>query len=493
MRETDWPQIADGSQVLPSFPVQVLPDDAARFVSAMAECYQVPADMVACFLLGVASAALVGRVEVQPKHREKHYREAIQLFLLCQGESGERKTPVLNALKRPLENMLEGLRESVKAENRGILREIKALDKELTRAKNRSESVNLMEQRDILELQLKPEPEYILGDMTTEAVCQSMEEHDGKAIALYDEADFLNTLAGKGYQKDGQAVNLLAILSGYNNGSIHGKRVGRGEWHISRGSLSVCFGVQPGLLQDFMGNKSGLDRGLHARFLYFLPSSNIGNRTAESREMDAALLSWWEKTLQRLAWLKRGEKDALCLCFDDAAEQGYLDYWQRVELRFDSDFSGDLRSWAGKLMGNTVRMAGILALLDDRREVRRVHWDAAQTITDEYLIPHARRAFLGAEELDIPPDARALAGKLQKYETFTEAELWRDKGRYLFKDQDGKKRFYVALADLASNMLIRLAENQPPYCGNGQAPSPIWAVHPGLREKKNDERGVIEL
>ena len=483
-----WVRIEDSSQALPAFPAHALPDSAARFAHEMAESYQVPIDMVCCFMLGVASSALVGRAEVQPKHAEDHYAEPIQLYMLCKGESGERKTPVLNALKQPLENMLEGLRESIQAENKAIMRQIKGIDKQLAVSKNASEIAGLMEQRDDLTDSLKAEPEYIMGDMTTEAVCESMKEHDGKAIAMYDEADFLNTLAGKGYQKDGQAVNLLAILSGYNNGSIHGKRVGRGEWHIPRGSLSMCFGVQPGLLQTFMDNKSGLDRGLHARFLYFLPSSNIGNRSPVGKQMADSVRDWWTRSVQRLAWLGR-DGEVVRLPFDSYAEEGYLSYWQEIEKRLDSDLDGELRSWGGKLMGNTVRLAGLLALLDDRQEVRRVHWDAAQEIAQNYLIPHARRAFLGAEELDIPPDARALLDKLRKYSTFTEAELWRDRGRYLFKNE--KKRFDNALTELVANMYVHPSEEQKPYYGSGAKPSIVWVVHPDLREQKSEIREIV--
>ena len=469
-----WGEISERSKALPAFPVDALPDKAAAFCAAVAEAYQVPASMVVCFLLGVASAAVVGRVSVQPKRKEPAYIEPAQLYLLCQGASGERKTPVLNVLKAPLEELLDKRRRAIQQENRAIEREIAAYNKDIARTRNHAEMVALQEKRDRLEEGKRPEPEYIQADVTTESIVLSMDEHEGRAIVLHDEADFLNVLTGKSYSKEGQAVNLSAILNGYNNSSVHGKRINRGEWHIKRASLAICLGVQPGLLRSFMANSSGQDRGLHGRFLYFLPKSRIGTRKSEATPVPSALSEWWAGAVDRLAVLNI---DALP--FDAYAEEAYRSWYDSIEPRLDGDLGGPLQAWAGKLCGNMVRLAGILALLDGQETVLRRHWDAAQAIAEGYFIPHARAAF-GGEDYMLTDDARALLPKLRKQPSFKQSEFWQKQGRYILGNEC-KEAYEAALGVLCQRGYIRLAVQQTEGCAaGGRKPSPVWEVNPAL-------------
>lgn len=472
-----WGEISERAKSLPAFPVDALPDNAAAFCTAIAEAYQAPIDMVVCFMLGVASAAMVGRVSVQPKRREPGYTEPIQLYLLCEGASGERKTPVLNVMKAPHEEVLDRWRRAIRQENKAIDREIAAFNKDISRTRNHAEMVALQEKRDKLEEGKKPEPEYIQSDVTTESIVLSMDEHEGRAIVLHDEADFLNVLTGKSYTKEGQAVNLSAILNGYNNSSVHGKRINRGEWHIKRASLSICLGVQPGLLRSFMANASGQDRGLHGRFLYFLPKSRIGTRKSEAMPVPAELGEWWKNTIERLSRLNI---DALP--FDAYAELAYHAWYDSIEPRLDADLGGALQAWAGKLCGNMVRLAGVLALLDGQEAVLRRHWDAAQAMAENYFIPHARAAF-GGDDYMLTDDARALLPKIRKMTDFKQSEFWQKYGRYIL-GSECKEAYEAALGVLCQRGYIRMAaQSAEGSTGGGRKPSPVWEVNPALLDR----------
>ena len=65
----DWAELPSGARALPDFPAGALPDDLALLVRTMAGAIQAPEGLVAAFAIGVASAAIVGRVEVQPNAR----------------------------------------------------------------------------------------------------------------------------------------------------------------------------------------------------------------------------------------------------------------------------------------------------------------------------------------------------------------------------------------------------------------------------------------
>ncbi len=468
-----WPALPDSMQALPDFPKEALPPDFGAFVQAVSECWQVPPDMAACFALGVASAAVVGRVTVQPKARENDYREAAQLFLICQGSSGERKTHCLRYLAQPLEELLESRRQHAKEENARLERQLKDLEQSIRQAKDGEEKLTLSKQRDALVNMRVPEPESIQADVTPESVVLGMTEHDGRAVVLADEADFLNVLSGRSYAREGSAVNLNAILFGYNNSPHHGRRVNRSEWHIPQASLSICLGCQPGILEDFMADRTGADRGLHARFLYFLPKSMIGFRKADGRPVLPALVNWWVATVGRLAACQN-----LVLPFSSEAEEKYRVWFEDIEHRLLTDLSGPLQAWAGKLCGNTVRLAGLLALLAGKKQVVSEDWDNAQRIAEQYLIPHARAVF-GGQDVRLSDEARKLLPRLRDLMSFSQADFWKESGRYILKNGD-RQGYGNALTELAGLGYIRLAKVQPIYKG-GRRPAPVWEVNPALR------------
>lgn len=477
-QQTDeWVELPDGARALPDFPTDALPDDLALLVRSMARSIQAPEGLVAASAIGVASAAIVGRVEVQPKQREPFYREPGQLFVLFQGASGERKTPVLNALKAPLETWLDERREEVRTANCGTLRKITVLERAINKERDPDNAAKLDADMAELRKTLLPEPEYLQSDLTAEAVAQSMEDHEGRAAVVFDEAEFLSVLSGRSYQRNGAAVNLQPVLCGYVNSALHGKRVGRGEWHIPRASLAVCLGAQPKLLADFMADAGGVDRGLHARFLYFLPESRIGLRSSNGLALPSAVMAWWTNTIRRMAALGR-DGEPLCMAFDPYAEAAYLSFWERTEHRLLGDLGGAMQSWGSKLAGNTVRLAAILALLSGKDTVDRQSWDGAEQIADDYLIPCAMGLFLGADPY-LSADAQKLLEKVRSLDSFRSADLYREKARHIPMTRDS---YMNALDNLAEQGYIRKSATQSAWCGRGAKPSPVYDVNPALHK-----------
>ena len=315
-----------------------------------------------------------------------------------------------------------------------------------------------------------------------------MEDHAGRAIVLFDEADFLSVLTGRSYSKEGSAANLLPALAGYTNSELHGKRVGRGEWHIPRASLSICLGVQPQLLAGFMNDVGGIDRGLHARFLYFVPESRIGTRKSDGGSLDASSMGWWTNLIARLASTAR-EGSARVMKFDAYAEAAYRAFWQRIENRLAGDLSGNIQSWGGKLAGNAVRLAGLIALTDGEEDtVCLRHWEAAEAIAEKFLIPCAVRLFLG-DDPSLTDTAKALLPLVRQTERFKQSELWREKARYRIKD---KKVYEAAIQNLWNRGYIRPSQQQDERAAHGPEPSTWYDVHPDLINVKG-RRALQEI
>ncbi len=470
-----WPDLP--TQSLPDFPVDALPDEAADFCKSLSDSIQVSPDMTACFVLGVASAATVGRIMIKPM-QGKQYAEPAQLYLICRGDSGERKSPTMSAVTEPLRDWISMQQEETRRINKPILHQIEL--HEWRRKRCGEEDLHkLRDEIESLRETLRPDPVKILGDITVEAITKYMAAHEGKGILFADEPNLLQVLTGKSYSPDRKAVNLDAVLSGYTGGYAAGMRVGGGEWHIDKASLSICIASQPNVLEAFTQDSASTGRGLQGRFLYFLPASKVGQRSLNAAEISEERKAWWANTVKRMA-----ETPDRVLPFDQEAESHFTGWWHEIESRLISDLDGPLRGWGAKLCGNMVRVAGLLALLEGCSEVRCANWDAAEALAEQYFIPCAKILFCDGDDR-LTDDARIL---LQRIEDGTvESEFWRDRGRFLFrKDRD---RFKLALQCLQATGYLRPESMRN---DNGKC-SVLWRVNPQLKEKSRDTGEIMYL
>ena len=471
-----WPELP--TQMLPEFPVDVLPDDLAAYCTARAKSIQVSPAMVACIMFGTVSSVAVGRIKVQPMHGNS-YMEPAQLYLICRGNPGERKSSTMTSVTEPWTEWITEKEQKIQQKNDVTRRKIEVCRQDAKRAKG-ADLEMLLEQMDEMNKQLLPDPISPLGDVTMEALIEYMSRHDGKAAVMTDEANILNVCIGRSYTSDKGAVNLDVILKGYSGNDITGIRVGRGAWKIKHGALSVCVAVQPNLLDSFTKDKTSAGRGLQGRFLYFLPESMVGLRQARAPQMPADLALKWDKTIRWIASLP----DSI-LSFDEHAETAYIDWSDSTEHRLRGDLDGALLEWGGKLVGNTVRLAGTLALMDRCTTVQSRHWYAAQTIADSYLVPCAKHLFCSGDDR-LTDDARTILDRI-KEDNFSQADFWRDRGRHLFKKE--KRRFEDALQYLQLAGYLRPTAE---ICSNGKT-SVRWIVNPACLEKSNNEGEVFHL
>lgn len=196
-----------------------------------------PVDYVACAILGAASAALVGRVSVQLKDT---WEEKTQLYLGLVGNSGSKKTPVINTICAPLIDWF-----------------------------NR----NGISSRELAEGMGQP-IEEITTDATPEALAMDMAEHNGRGIILSDEGTILSIMAGMTYGKTGGAQNIDIALQAWNGGMVRCRRKGENaDIRIAHANLSIMVGLQPNMLKTFTRNEYLNGRGLPQRFLFFIPQA----------------------------------------------------------------------------------------------------------------------------------------------------------------------------------------------------------------------------
>jgi hypothetical protein len=116
--ETGWPPLSPDEA--PPFPVDALPSRMADWVLAVAEETQTPADLAAIAGLGVLSAAALGAPPV-----DCGWDEEPVLHILVAMRSGEKKSAVLEAARRPLRRLEREQRQDAEEEVRWDEKQIK--------------------------------------------------------------------------------------------------------------------------------------------------------------------------------------------------------------------------------------------------------------------------------------------------------------------------------------------------------------------------------
>lgn len=481
-----WPELPEERP--PCFPAELLPESCAALVKAVAANIPVPVDYPACALLGTASAALVGRVDVQPR---PGHQEPVQLYQCMGGKSGTNKSAVLSMFIKPLRDWLNEQNNAVCQRNRERARKRAALEGRL-KGSRLKDAERLELERELEAITDEVEFELIQEDTTPEGLARRMHRQGGKGIIFTDEGNFINVLAGTTYGKQGGQANLDTVLKGWSGGAVTVDRATGDCYTLRRADLSVTVGMQPGLVARMCGHEELADRGFPQRLLYYLPEPLLGKNLKDLPDIPAGLLSKWRETLLILAQVHRDEHSLLT--FTKGARELYIDHRQDMEDRQLSDLGGNeaLGGWARKAHGQTARLAGLLALLEDpgATMVEESHVRAAVALMNGYYIPHAKQAFGGGNVLSAP--AQALRDMMRIMPEFKATELYRRlAGQKQYKGTAGRERFASVLEELRSLGYIRL-KDQPTQASRGRPPCPVWEVHPAVWQTPDTPRPTQE-
>lgn len=471
----------------PIFPTMLLPEKWGRLIEDYAKAVVVPVDYAACALLGTVSAAIVGRIDILP---QKGQRESVQLYQCLCGEPGTRKTAAMNEFLKPLNRYFFEKNKEIWKLNRENAHKRELL---LTEAKGRGKSLD-----DRVRLRMKAEEiedvaeyEKIMGNATLEAIEDRMRKQNGRGNIFADEGSLVDIMTGSMYNRQGGKANLDTLLDAWNGGMVNVDRIGRECFSIPRADLSITLGLQPIQLRSMTENEVAAGRGLPQRFLYYLPEMLIGENVMNLPPFPEKQLVEWGEYITTLADVHR---DQLCeLKFTKSAGNLYVAHWQDMVNRATGDMGDNaaLKGWGRKAHGETARLAGILALLEnpDTTIVEEAHDRAAVELMNSYYIPHAKRAFGGGPDLSAP--AKALLDKLRTVEVFSESEMLRSlAGQTRYKGKNGKDFFSQVLAELSANGYVRRKLAQ--HTGRGRPSSPVWEVHPDICGHRESLKPVQE-
>lgn len=356
--ETGWEDpIPFGKYELEPFPTDALPPDIAEYAAAVAENTQTPVDMAGTAALAFLAVCIQGKYNIEGK---PGWVEPTNLFANIIASPSERKSAVLHAVVQPGDNyeveynQQNAARvEGSKMRRRILERKQKAIEDKI--AKGQAEKAELENiAQEIADFEdVRPMQLYV-DDITTEKLVSVMAGNRGRAALISSEGGIFDTLAGI-YTRN---VNIDVMLKGYSGDTIRVDRIGRESECIMNPTLTILLMTQPKVISDVLSNPTFRGRGLTARFLYCLPTSAVGSRRFQSRPVPDVVYQRYE---QKIVNLLKEEYPAHpeVITLSPEASALLTSFAEEIEPKMKTDYA-EITDWAGKLVGNTLRIAGLL-------------------------------------------------------------------------------------------------------------------------------------
>lgn len=349
----------------------------AEFVTEVADALQVPTDMPLTMALAVLAAATGGRWEAQVR---PGWLEPLSIAVLVCAGSGERKSPVLAEVERPVKEFQAEARQLAMPGYR--TRETKAAlaKKRYETAMGKAgksddleaehEAIRLYEAWQTAQESLTPPPAWLIGaDGTAESFVDQLVKHRSLGI-VSSEPGLFGVLAGR-YSSG--APNIEWFLAATSGERLDPHRIGRETGSVERPVLSALSCIQPGRLQELGKVKAFRDSGLLARHLFSISDTMLGRRL-RPRQVSTQVRVQWASRVNDL--LKASNKINLAStnspqikvvrCTDEAAE---------LLVQFDDELEPelvphtgrycDIGDWIAKSVGMAARIACVLALMND--------------------------------------------------------------------------------------------------------------------------------
>lgn len=363
-----------------------LPKTFADMCKEISESLMVSTDMVAGAGLGVLSVCC-------NKHQiclKDGWFQPLTLYMVGCAAAGEKKSPVLNVLKKPIDEWVKQRNTDLRAQiseskqrYKNLKARLKKAERDTENGKPEAENETILLARQIDEFQEVRPVRLYSGDVTSEQLAQLMQENDERFAILSSEGGILQVLSGDRY---GSGVgNYDIYCQGYNGETVNVDRVNRGAVSMERPVLSMVLFVQPVILSGLLGNETLQGVGLVDRCLYYSPKSSIGKERFNTSPIMPKVETEYTNMIYRLL----NETQGRTLRLTEGARELYSDWYDGftgdIPLVYD-----DLTGWASKFRGTVGRIAGVLQMAEDGSELIKGETMFKAIILSDYFAEQAR-------------------------------------------------------------------------------------------------------
>lgn len=476
-------------------PLDALPPVFAAHVRSVASALQVPPELPELLALACVSAAVAGKVELEPR---VGWRESSGIYTAVILPPGSRKSPTFEALTRPLRDREAVSIELARSAYQAALAAVDVARAKLdaakkAAAKKNGESTDVVAARQRLaaaEACIPPDGRLLVGDVTPEALVQRLAVQGGRAAVLEPEPGPLQVIAGR-YSENARLGEINKAWSGED---IIVDRVGRGPLHVRRPALTVAVLLQPDVLENLPNGRALRAEGTVGRVLWCLPPHGLGSRLtgAAVPPLDEAAREKYNLAIRELLDMEPpsggadGTRSVHVLRPDaDALEVLHAFEAEVEEQLADGGRYASIRDWAGKMVGQALRVSVLLELAAraaERRPLAAPIGFSAMSNAVRLVRALASHALVVLDGLDADPRTEALrylAKRLQELPAGTTESELRDSARRHRYIEDAED-----LADLLDELERRgcLRRIQQARTGPGRPPSPVLQLHPRLRQ-----------
>ena len=360
--ESQWESPIPFEEIeLPSFPVWALPSRVRPFVEAVAETTQTPVDMAGTAALAVMASCIQGRYLVEAK---ADWTEPVNLYALIVAEPSERKSAVTSLMIKPV-NLFEKEYNKIHAadveksrmQKRILEKRQHSVEDKIAKGKADESELDSIVSEIAKFKELSPMQLYV-DDVTPEKLISVMAEQGGIASVISAEGGIFDQLAGGMYSK---SVNIDVFLKGHAGDTIRIDRIGRNSESISSPALTLLFAVQPNVLSGLMQNNTFRGRGLTARFLYTVPSTQVGKRKYRTLPIPSEAERQYHLLINNLLDEEYNPTIEIpeTITLSEEADEMLEAFSTELETKLRTEYA-DFSDWAGKLCGAIVRISGIL-------------------------------------------------------------------------------------------------------------------------------------
>lgn len=481
---SSWEEpIPFGKYDLEPFPIDALPTDIAEYAAAVSENTQTPVDMAGTAALAFLAVCMQGKYGIEGK---PGWVEPTNLFANIIASPSERKSAVLHAVVQPGDNyeVQFNLRNAARVEGSKMRKRIldrrqKAIEDKIAKGQAEPDELEAIAQEIASFEDVKPLQLYV-DDITTEKLVSVMAGNRGRAALISSEGGIFDTLAGI-YTRN---VNIDVMLKGYSGDTIRVDRIGRESECIMDPALTILLMTQPKVISDVLSNATFRGRGLTARFLYCLPTSTVGERRFQSRPVSDAVYQRYEQKIINLLEEEYPLRPEIITLTPEASNL-LTAFAEEIEPKMKTDYA-EIADWAGKLVGNTLRIAGLLCRADVYRAPEFLSENDALKVSGvtmanairlgRYYLSHALAVYDAIPEASMYKQAGKILRMIRE-RGLTDFNR-RDAMRYCqtFKRVDEIQPVLDFLEDYG---YIASVDNRPTY-GKGRPVLPKYVVNPAV-------------
>lgn len=312
--------------------------------------------MAAVCALAVLSCTVQGKFVVSPK---SHYSEPLNLYFLIVANSGERKSAIVRLMTQPIyqyerkENeRRRTLMENEQVKLNSLKRQVENLERD---GKNEKASKIRVQYRSIEQNQTKP-LRLIADDTTPEAMTSLLANNNGVLSIITTEGGIFDTLAGR-YSN---TISIDTVLKAYSGDPIRVDRKGREGEVINNPTLTMLLSAQDNVLAEIMKNEAFKSRGLTARILYRRPKSKMGTRHFVTPDIPPDLEIAYQRLVSKLLEIPYPTNGILPIInLSPSAQNEVIRFHDWLEPKLVDELEY-MESWGAKLLGNMLRIAGML-------------------------------------------------------------------------------------------------------------------------------------